>query len=196
MVKARFWIMPFTVVTLCVAPILIAGCNSADTMKRVKEEMSQRRPTTSQRPEIPTAPIPSVSGSGIADTSVNGPGTPGFNPAPERITAIEPLPERALASGPQAFRRKRSVWRDGEVQIDGNWESFYVWTSAVVDHCAVGTATLANPFWYVEYACPEATGQLTITHIDKSGMVISFSSLTGAKGTFHLQSHEWVFSSQ
>jgi hypothetical protein len=87
------------------------------------------------------------------------------------------------------------VWQDGEVRINEVWEAFYVWTSGIVDQCAVGTASLADPQWYVEYTCPKSVGQLTITGIDASGMIVSFTSATNVKGTFHLGTHEWTFSS-
>jgi hypothetical protein len=76
--------------------------------------------------------------------------------------------------------------------INGNWEAFYVWTSGVDDKCAVGTATLADPMWYKEYPCPKTLGQLAITGIDQSGMIVSFTSTSQVRGTFDLGTHEWA----
>lgn len=176
---------------LCAAAIVIADCSRADTVKRFKDTAAQKPQTpVEQSSEVPPVPSGSMTEAQVDGKAENH--SP-HNPVPGRVSLIEPLSDRGLASGPQAFRRKRSVWRNGEVMINGNWEAFYVWTSGVDDQCAVGTATLADHSWYREYPCPKPVGQLFITGIDQSGMIISFASVSRIEGTFHLGTHEWTF---
>lgn len=175
--------------TLCLVAILtLAACASADTVKRVKEATAQNRGSVDSPYQIETPPVPTPTAPSTVtsdDTTVQS--------LPGRITVIKPVPERGLISGPYTLRQKRSVWQDGEVQIGGAWETFFVWTGGLKDQCSVGTATLADPAWYVEYPCPRAIGELTITGIDPTGLIVSFTSSSQVQGTFHLRTYEWSF---
>jgi hypothetical protein len=120
--------------------------------------------------------------------------TPEFNPAPQRVSANK-IQQGNGWRQVHAMRYAHSAWMDGEGQDDGFWEPFYVWTGSDPDHPVIGTYLLnGSKRWNAVYDCPRSVGVLTITGIDESGTLVSFTSTSGVNGTFHLITHRWQFS--
>lgn len=119
--------------------------------------------------------------------------TPAFNPAPQRVSA-ETIKRCENCRQVHALRYARSAWLDGEGQSEGFWEPFVVSTGSTEDRPAIRTYLLngGGP-WDAVYDCPRAIGALTITGIDETGMLVSFTSTSGVTGRFHLVTHEWQF---
>lgn len=116
-----------------------------------------------------------------------------FSPAPLRVSA-DKIKQAEGWRQVHAMRSAHSAWMDGEGQEDGFWEPFFVWTDSNPDHPVIGTYLLnGSGRWNVVYNCPQSIGVLTITGIDETGMLVSFTSTSGKTGTFHLLTHMWHF---
>jgi hypothetical protein len=119
--------------------------------------------------------------------------TPAFSPAPQRVSAGT-IQESEQWRQVHAMRGAHSAWMDGEGQEDGFWEPFFVWTGSNPEHPVIETYLLnGGGRWHVAYDCPRSIGVLTITGIDDTGMLVTFTSTSGVTGTFHLLSHVWRF---
>lgn len=119
--------------------------------------------------------------------------SPEAPPVPERITEQAELPvEAASAVEVQAIEEISSLWRNGEVEIDGQWQPFYVWADGRAEFCGIGTAvsTKGSP-WYQAYPCPEPMGALKISGIDETGRIITYEASDGRTGRFNLETLTW-----
>jgi hypothetical protein len=112
-------------------------------------------------------------------------------PLPQRVTNQVELAEweslGILAADPRS-----SVWQNGEVQVDGKWQPFYVWADGGEGLCGMGTAVTDQwTPWYQVYPCPEPLGVLRITGIDATGRLVSFVAPDGRAGSFDLATLTW-----
>lgn len=117
---------------------------------------------------------------------------PTVPPLPGRVTKQEELAVRDATDGILAADPRSSIWLNGEVQIDGEWQPFYVWADGRNGMCGLGTAVSDRWVpWYEVYPCPEPMGALRITGIDKTGQTVSFAAPDGRTGRFDLAARTW-----
>lgn len=119
--------------------------------------------------------------------------TPAFNPAPQRVSADKVKRGEGFRQV-HVMRYASSAWMDGEGQEVGYWEPFFVFTGSDPNRPFIATYLLnGSKRWTVVYESPRAIGMLTITGVDESGMLVTFTSTSGVEGTFHLLTHQWQF---
>jgi hypothetical protein len=117
---------------------------------------------------------------------------PAVPPLPGRVTRQEELREVEGAENILASDPRSSIWLNGEVQVDGEWQPFYVWADGGKSYCGLGTAVDGKWVpWYQVYPCPEPMGALRITGIDKTGQQVSFVAPDGRTGRFDLAARTW-----
>jgi hypothetical protein len=127
------------------------------------------------------------------------------NSAFVHIDPIQPLEVRNQQAD---FSGATSAW------IDGDWHTSSGGFGTRYVAAYIGTKSNPNvPYMRVVYMnrgprngyfghlealietfpCPREIGRITISHITNDGVVVEFTSATGVRGTWNVESHEWSF---
>gem|GEM_PF-4645188 len=118
-------------------------------------------------------------------------------PLTGRVTKQAELGDRETTDSLWAGEPRSSVWLNGEVQVDGEWQPLYVWADGREGLCGLVTAVRGRWLpWYQVYPCPEPMGTLRITGVDQTGRTVSFVAPDGRAGRFDLATLVWHISGE